>query len=347
MAASTGLSAPGLPPSAATSLPPGKGRAQIGAFHALPARGHGVKRLLRPKVIAAAVLTLAVVLYLAIALAMVYGATRPERKPFEAQPGDFALQYEDVSFSPRDGSLTLRGWLLSGTPGKPYLIFVHGIGDQRTGNAALDLASRLIHRDGYNVLVFDLRAQGTSDGDFVSAGEFERLDVLGAYDYLVSRGAQPGRIALIGRSYGAAIAILAAAREPGITALVADSPFADVRDRIAFETARKTPIPKGAVPIFLPPATLFANILYGVHLNQLRPGRDVANLKYPVLVIHGEADERIPIAEGKRVFANAPAGSELWTLPGVTHAQGFRVYPDEYVSRVEAYLASRFASSVP
>lgn len=304
--------------------------------------------LRHPRYIAAAAVASALVTYLLVALVMVYMATRPERLPFEAQPADFGLQYEDVSFQPRHGELTLRGWLVRAVPDAPYLIFVHGIGDQRTGNKALDLASRLVRSDGYNVLLFDLRAQGTSDGDFVSAGQFERNDVLGAYDFLIGRGVPPGRVGLIGRSYGAATAILAASQEPGIAAVVADSPFADVQDRIPRETARKTPIPEAVVRLFLPPARLFADLLYGIDLGNLQPSHDIATLKYPVLVIHGEADERIPLSEGKRVFAAAPPGSELWTLPGVGHAQGFPAQPDEYVRRVRAYLAPRFeARSAP
>jgi fermentation-respiration switch protein FrsA (DUF1100 family) len=136
---------------------------------------------------------------------------------------------------------------------------------------------------------------------------------------------------------------MAAALEPGIAAVVADSPFADLQDMIAQETARKSPIPKGLVPIFLPPARVFADLLYDIHLDKLRPERDVAKLEYPVLVIHGEADTRIPIEQGRRVYGAAPPGNELWTLPGVEHTQGFIDQPDAYVQRVEAYLTSRFA----
>ena len=300
-----------------------------------------MSRFPRLKVVLPAALVAVVVLYLLVALAMVYGATRPERNAFEAMPGDFGLQYQDVSFPPRGGDLALRGWLLPGSTESPYLIFVHGIGDQRTGNDALALAAPLV-RSGYNVLLFDLRAQGTSDGDYVSAGEFERYDVLGAYDFLVSRGAQAGRVALIGRSYGAATAIMAASMEPGMGGVVADSPFADVMDRIAKETARKTPIPEALVPIFFPPARLFADLLYNIQLGDLKPERDVTKLRYPVLVIHSHADERIPIAEGLRVYEAAPAGSELWTVDGVEHGKAFQARPDEYLQRVSGYLAARF-----
>jgi hypothetical protein len=88
-------------------------------------------------------LLLGAILYLLVAFAMVYFATRPERHPLEAQPADFGLQYEEVSFTARHEGLQLRGWLFQGSPGSAYLIFVHGIGDQRTGNRALELAAGL------------------------------------------------------------------------------------------------------------------------------------------------------------------------------------------------------------
>src|SRR5262245_48607938 len=105
-----------------------------------------------------------VVLYLVAAFFMVYAATKPQaRKPFEQRPEDFNLAYEEVSFKPRGGDLTLRGWFLPGQPESPWLIFVHGINSQRTNSKAVELAARLVVESGYNVLIFDLRAHGTSD----------------------------------------------------------------------------------------------------------------------------------------------------------------------------------------
>jgi pimeloyl-ACP methyl ester carboxylesterase len=191
------------------------------------------------------------------------------------------------------------------------------------------------------VLLFDLRAHGESDGSRVSGGYFERRDVLGAYEFLVERGAAPGSVGVLGRSMGAGIAIMAAAQETGIAAVVADSPFAAVDDLIAQETARKTPIPKGIVPVFLPAAKLFASTLYAIDLGELVPEDDVTRLAYPVLVIHGEADERIPASHGRRVHEGAPAGSELWLLPGVDHADAFLEQPEAYVERVVGYFGVR------
>jgi len=285
---------------------------------------------------------LAAALYLAFSAALVYLATRPEsRKPFEAFPADLGLQYEDVAFTPRGEDLQLRGWFLPGAPGAPHLVFVHGIDSQRTASKALELAARLVRDSGYNVLLFDLRAHGASDGDLVTAGDRERYDVLGAYDFVVSRGAQPGRVGVLGRSYGAGIAIMAAAMEPGIAAVIADSTFSSVEAKAAREVALRTPFPEWAVPVFKPAARVFADLLYDIDLGSLSPEHDVAGLAYPVLVIHGQDDSRTPLSQGRRVYEAAPRGSELWAPAGVEHTQAFADFPDEYLRRATAYLAAR------
>jgi pimeloyl-ACP methyl ester carboxylesterase len=283
---------------------------------------------------------LLLVAYLGIAFLMVRGATSTDREPVEGHPADFGLAYEDVSFEARGGGPLLRGWYLDSASEGPALIFVHGIGGQRGGDGAVALAAELV-RAGYDVLLFDLRGHGESEGDRVSGGYFERRDVLGAYDLLIERGARPGGVGIIGFSMGAGIAVMVAAQEPGIAAVVADSPFADVDDLIAQETAGKTPIPRFAVPLLLPPAKLIAEAFYDIDLGELVPERAAGELDYPVLVIHGEADTRIPVSHGRRVHDNAPAGSELWTLPGVEHVDAYLKAPDEYVARLTRYFASR------
>ena len=271
---------------------------------------------------------------------MVRAATSSERKPLQGHPADFGLQHEDVSFQPRGVGPTLRGWLLTAPEDGPAVIIVHGIDSQRTADGAVELGARLVEA-GYQVLLFDLRGHGESGGDRVSGGYFERDDVLGAYDFMLERGARPGEVGLLGLSMGAGIVIMAAAREGGVGAVVADTPFADIDDRIVEEAARRTPLTEGTVPLFLPAATIFADLFYGIDLDDLEPARDVRRLAYPVLIIHGEADTRTPVSQSRIVHENAPAGSELWLVPGAGHVDAFEVRPDEYMQRVIAYFDGR------
>ena len=272
------------------------------------------------------------------------GVTKADRDPQEDHPSNYGLVFEDVEFISRRGDVMLSGWYLPGEDAKPHLIFVHGIGSVRSGDNAVELAAKMVDR-GYNVLLFDLRGHGSSGGGKVSGGYFERWDVLGAFDYLVGRGVDPGRsaqIGLTGFSMGAATAIMAAAEEPGITAVVADSPYANATELIAQESARKTPFPEWLIPIFIPTTKLMARVIYGIDIGELVPERAVASLDYPILVIHGTGDQRIPWEQGQRVAEAAPAGSSLWRVPGVDHVDAFLTYPDEYVERVTEYFDSRF-----
>jgi pimeloyl-ACP methyl ester carboxylesterase len=246
-----------------------------------------------------------------------------------------------VEFFSRRGDVKLSGWYLPGDDSSPHLIFVHGIGSVRSGDKAVGLAARIVGL-GYNVLMFDLRGHGSSGGDKVSGGFYERADVLGAFDYLLRRGVDTGRVGLMGFSMGAATSIMAAAQEPGIIAVAADSTYANASELIAREAARKTPIPGWLTPVFMPAAKLMANGIYGIDIGSLVPEESVAGLGYPVLVIHGTGDKRIPLEQGQRVADAAKEGSSIWLVPEVDHVDAFLTHPDEYTKRVNEYFSSRF-----
>lgn len=294
----------------------------------------------RFKVLLLVALVMLAVVYGLVSFLITQGVTKADRDPQEDHPSNYGLVFEDVEFPSRRGGLMLSGWYLPSADAGPHLIFVHGIGSVRSGDNAVEFAARMVEL-GYNVLMFDLRGHGSSEGDKVSGGYFERWDVLGAFDYLVERGVAPGRTGLMGFSMGAATAIMAAAEEQRITALAADSPYAVASDLIAREAARKTPFPLWLVPIFIPTAKLMAKGIYGIDIGELVPERAVARLEYPILVIHGTGDQRIPWEQGQRV-AKAAAGSLLWLVPDVDHVDAFLTFPDEYVDRVAEYFDSRF-----
>ena len=284
---------------------------------------------------------LVVVLYGLVSFLIAQGVTKADRDPQEDHPTNYGLVFDDVEFISRRKDVNLSGWYVPCHDSSPHLIFVHGIGSVRSGDNPVELAARMVDL-GYNVLLFDLRGHGSSGGDKVSGGFFEKFDVLGAFDYLVERGVDPSRIGLMGFSMGAATSIMAAAEEPRITAVAADSPYADASDLIAREAARKTPFPEWMVPIFIPATKLMAKQIYGIEIGSLVPEKSVAELGYPVIVIHGLADDRIPWEHGQRVASAAYEGSSLWLVPGVDHVDAFLTHPDEYVARESEYVGSRF-----
>ena len=140
---------------------------------------------------------------------------------------------------------------------------------------------------------------------------------------------------------GAATALLSEAEEPGVGVVVADSPYAVASELLAQETARSTPFPAWLTPVFIPAVALLADWRHGIGIDALAPERAVVGLGYPVLVIHGDADARIPVSHGARVAEAGPPGTELWRVPGAEHVEAFERSPDEYVERVAEYLDGR------
>ena len=286
---------------------------------------------------------LLVVMYGTVSWYLAYQVTVAERKELEAAPEDFGLDYELVEFQSRLDDVTLTGWYMPVSNPQATIIISHGINGNRadTGIGLLEIARDMGER-GFNTLLFDLRGHGESGGTQVSGWYFERYDVLGAFDFLLDRGVLPDKIGLQGYSMGGGIVLLAAAVEPRIRAVVADSPFSDVADLLVEEVKRRTDAPGWAVPVLVPGITLAADLFYGIDLGVLTPINVVEGLDYPVLLIHGTADDRIPAYHSQRmVEASGHPDTELWLLDGVEHVKSYRAVPEEYIDRVAAYFEER------
>lgn len=286
------------------------------------------------------VFVLIVLGYALLSYFIALGVSKAEREDQEDHPSNYGLHFEEVSFFSRGDNIELDGWYIVGDDSSVNLIFVHGISSNRTGDNAMDLASRLVDK-GFSVLLFDLRAHGSSGGERISGGDHERRDVLGAYDFLVNRGVPSNKIGVLGFSMGAATSILALAEESSIQALVADSPYANVSDLMAYEISRKTIIPESIAPIFIPGATLCAGLFFDIDISVLDTETVVSKLDYPILVIHGSDDTRIPVEHGIRVHMASHPESDLWLLPEVDHVDSFTNHPSKYVQKVVKYFTNR------
>ena len=135
--------------------------------------------------------------------------------------------------------------------------------------------------------------RGVGGGE-VNGGILERRDLRGAIDFLKSVGMSESAIGVYGSSMGAGMVLLTLPGEPGIRAAVLESPYASACDLIAIEIARRTILPEWFAPVFIPGATFMARMLYDIDVGALTPKRSAAELDYPVLVIHGTADTRVP-----------------------------------------------------
>src|SRR5215210_3100592 len=136
------------------------------------------------------------------------------------------IDFEDVTIPSFDGT-RLYGWWLLVSAEAPTVVVLHGVKKNRTDVLR---AALVLRRAGVNVLVFDGRAHGSSEGRYVTYGFYERRDVETAIEWLVAeKKIDRDRIGLAGESMGAAIALQVAASNSWIRAVWADSPFASLR----------------------------------------------------------------------------------------------------------------------
>jgi len=264
-----------------------------------------------------------------------YSMTRVERSAVEQDPALVGLDYEEVSFPSLEDELTLQGWFLPVADSQQVIIMVHGADQHRADPSIgmLGIASELVEH-GYNVLMFDLRGHGESEGNMMSAGYYEQRDLNGAVEYVKGRGFQ--QIGVLGFSVGAATAVLATADNSDISALVSDSGFADLKDMMEPEFSKRTRFPK----FFLGPLLFLVKIMYGVDFNAVSPEAVVPRIApRPVLFIHGEDDETVPQEHAQRLYqASLNPQNQLWVAPGAGHVKIYLTYPEEYMNRVTMFF---------
>jgi dipeptidyl aminopeptidase/acylaminoacyl peptidase len=172
----------------------------------------------------------------------------------------------------------------------------------------------------------------------MAGGIEEYRDILGAWDWLVTgQGIPPARIGLFGTSLGAATVMIAAAEEPQIAAVWADSSYAGVDLAIQNELALRR------FPAFLGPTAVTAGrLLDGLDLTARSPLLAIPQIaQRPLFITHGDADARMPV-EHAYLLADAlrAAGQDIdpWIIPGSGHTQGIFDHTAEYETRLVAFF---------
>jgi len=250
---------------------------------------------------------------------------QPRGEVLAITPADLGLPYEDIAF-PTRGGLLLRGWFVPGSP--RAVVLAPGRGASRW--QMLDYAP-FLHRAGFALLLFDPRGRGESPGDTDAFGYYEAEDIQAAVAYLkAEKGAES--IGVLGLSMGASAGLLAAARSEDIQAVVADSPYANLR--LAAMTAEGN----WRTRLFFPIYMWVAKHRLGFNVFAATNVLEVMAQAPPVLLIHGEGDELLSPENSRRLYQRAAGPRELWLVPGAGHGRALEVAGEEYVTRVVRFF---------
>ncbi len=277
-----------------------------------------------------------------VALALAFAATVPLMRRREPDPPDCPANHdmpaEAVHFFSRDG-LQLGGWWIpaAGTP-RGTVILCPG----QNGSLDKDIPQAVpLQRAGFNVLLFDFRAHGCSEGELVTLGALEQADLFGALDYLeAERGI--GQVGVLGFSMGAGVALLVAAQDRRIRALVVDGAFPRLSG-ILTGYLRLRGIPGPLAGSFAQLVLWVAGLRVGYHIARANPLDRAGDITAPTLFIHGERDPFVRTDEVRALAARLGGPVELWSLPDCGHRQAWPLHPDEYARRVVEWFTRHLA----
>lgn len=249
------------------------------------------------------------ILLLTLLLAGCTGVFFQPMQPWVRTPQTVGLAYEDLRLPTADG-LTLSAWFLpSRTPAKGTILFLHG----NAQNISTHLASVYwLPERGFNVLLLDYRGYGASQGQPSVPGAQQDID--SAMRYLVARrDIDPRRIVVLAQSLGGALGLHYLAHSgyrQHLRGAVIDSAFTSYRD-IAGEKLRGSWL---TWPLSWPLALTVTD--------DYRP-LDAAPLVAPIplLILHGDRDEVIPVQHARRLYEAAREPKQLWIIEGAAHIQ--------------------------
>jgi uncharacterized protein len=235
-------------------------------------------------------------------------------------PGDRGLAFRDLAIETDDGQRLHGWWVEAKGTSIGHVLLCHG----NAGNVSdRVLNAELLSAAGFDVLLFDYRGYGRSTGRPDEQGTYRDARAARAA-LLRESGIDRSRVFYLGESLGGAVALELAIEHPP-RGLVLQSTFTGVRDM----ARRHYPlIPAAVVPDAYPSLRLI-------------PG-----LQAPLVVLHGELDEIVPLSHAHALFEAAPEPKRLHVFPGLGHNDLVPLAGDAYAEVVASWAGGEALATV-
>jgi alpha-beta hydrolase superfamily lysophospholipase len=231
-----------------------------------------------------------------------------------ATPRSLGMDFEEIWLKTGD-NVKLHAWFIPAKDAEYTILFCHGNG----GSLAHRVETiELYNRMGFNFFIFDYRGYGLSSGKITEHGLFNDADA--AWQYLIrEKHIPPGKIIIIGRSLGGAVAArLAAENQPA--KLICESTFLSIPE-----------MGKDLYPYF--PVQWLSRYKFATNLY-------VKQVKCPVMIIHSKDDEVVKYRHAEKLYNLAGEPKRFLELTG-GHDECYFDNRDKYSSAVKSFIQDR------
>lgn len=200
-----------------------------------------------------------------------------------------------------------------GNQSRDILIIGHGVTGNKDRPFVIALAEA-VASEGMAVLRFSFSGNGSSGGDFRECTISKEIEDLNA---VVTAAVNNGyRVTYAGHSMGGAVGVLAAARDERIKHLISLAGMVNTKDFYDREFGEETP-DEGCMweEQSCPLSSTYKNDMYEIGSVVSR----ASEVKVPWLLIHGDADDVVPIEDSRQIFAQANDPKRIIEIPGANH----------------------------
>lgn len=242
------------------------------------------------------------------------------------------LKKENVEVTSKDG-LRLRGVYIEGDKNlNRTMIFVHGI------TVGIPFSIKYIDmfiRRGWNVLMYDQRRHGMSEGKYSTYGFYEKDDLDLWVNWVYTRNGKNAVIGLHGESMGAATVLQYLPMNKFASFAIADCPYSDLNELLAYHMKHDYHLP--SFP-FVNLSSLMARKRAKFNFKDVSPINAVKNIELPVLFIHGSIDTFVPCYMSQDMYRTKKGEKKIYIADGAKHACSIEVNKNKYEEEVMKFI---------